>query len=396
MTFWHYSYKLPDTGVYMSETAKAIWGMLKRNPKVAANLVPSAIRGFVKKEGRKGKIGINSKHDVLFDFEYDNDGNPEFLDLYVKAQNAQWKSSDLPWDTDVDPMNPEFQIFPVEFLPEYNTELWEPEKAQELTYNNICWTLSQFLHGEQGALYAAAQTVEATPWLGAKFYGATQVQDEARHVEVFHKYLMTKLNKVYEIDDNLYTVIHSLTRTGDWDLKFLGMQIMIEGLALGAFGFIYRYSKEPLLKALLKNVIADEARHVHYGVAALRDFYTKEVSEKFRRNREDWAYEVAIMLRNRFLFLEVYYERYTHKISEKQWIDLIMHSPSTLEFRRILFSRLIPNLREIGLLTERIQPAYEKMGLMQYYNGVAADRLTQEDLLCEIPLTPNEKVKVPV
>src|SRR5207302_7082044 len=127
----------------------------------------------------------------------------------------------------------------------------------------------------------------------------TQVVDEGRHVEAFHTYLSKKLEKLYEINDNLYVVIDALMTDSRWDLKFLGMQIMIEGLALGAFGTIRQTVNEPLLKDLLKYVITDEARHVHFGVLALKRFYAGEISESEKRQREDWAFEVSLLLKNR-------------------------------------------------------------------------------------------------
>ena len=142
------------------------------------------------------------------------------------------------------------------------------------------WMLSQFLHGEQGALFAAAQVTEAVQFFDGKLYGATQVIDEGRHVEVFHRYLEDKLGKLYQINDNLFVIIDALMSDARWDMKFLGMQIMVEGLALGAFGTLYKLTKEPLLKELLKMVIQDEARHVHYGVLALREHITKELSRE--------------------------------------------------------------------------------------------------------------------
>src|SRR4029079_105606 len=161
-------------------------------------------------------------------------------------------------------------------------------------------------HGEQGALFAAAQVTESVPWLDAKLYGSTQVMDEGRHVEVFHTYLTQKLGKLYEIDDNLYVVIDALMTDARWDMKFLGMQIMIEGLALGAFGAIRQATGDPLLKTILRYVITDEARHVHYGVLALGKHYQHALDERERREREDWAFEVSLLLRNRFLGHELY------------------------------------------------------------------------------------------
>src|SRR5690606_7560912 len=142
-------------------------------------------------------------------------------------------------------------------------------------------------HGEQGALYAACQVTEAIHWMDGKLYGSTQVVDEGRHVEVFKRYLTTKLEKLYDINDNLYVIIDALMTDSRWDMKFLGMQIMIEGLALAAFGTLRQNTQEPLLRELLKRVITDEARHVHFGVVALEDYYRNHLSPSERRERED-------------------------------------------------------------------------------------------------------------
>ena len=359
-------------------------GMANRNIKVAFDLLPSAFSGFIMQDGKRKNINMKSNHDIHYDWSYSNFGNPEFMNLYKKAKKGQWDSDDLLWETDVDPMSLDIQIFPEKLLPMYEhasyKKLSEKEKGTML-HSVISWLLSNFLHGEQGALYAASMTVEATPWIGAKYYGSTQVMDEARHVEVFQKYLDTKLNKLYQINDNLFVIVHALTTSSEWDIKFLGMQIMIEGLALGAFGMLYKFTKEPLLKELLKNVIADEARHVHYGVEALRDYYTKEISNQKRMEREDWAFEVSKLLRDRFLFLEFYEEKFGHTMSRKEWIDTVVNSEIMGEFRRLLFSRLIPNLKAIGLLTNRIKPRYEELGLLRYENEKAADKITLNELL---------------
>src|SRR5690606_26423740 len=119
-----------------------------------------------------------------------------------------------------------------------------------------------------------------------KFYGATQVMDEARHLEVFLRYLDTKMQKSYQINDNLFVIIDDLMTDARWDIKFLGMQIMIEGLALGAFSTLHNNTREPLLRKLLQYVIQDEARHVHYGVLALREHFRDGLSDAERRERE--------------------------------------------------------------------------------------------------------------
>ena len=200
------------------------------------------------------------------------------------------------------------------------------------------------------------------------------------HVEVFHGYLSRKLEKTYQINDNLYVVIDALMRDPRWDMKFLGMQIMVEGLALGAFGVIRQVTREPLLKQILTYVISDEARHVHYGVLALQE-YISRLSERERREREDWVFEVSLFLRNRFLGHELYDEYYAHQMTRKAWDELVLNSMMMQEYRRMMFRRIIPNLKRIGLLSARIRPRYDELGLLQFESGKAAPELKAEDLL---------------
>jgi hypothetical protein len=201
---------------------------------------------------------------------------------------------------------------------------------------------------------------------------------------VFHRYLDEKMNRLYTVNDNLFTIIDALMTDSRWDMKFLGMQIMVEGLALGAFGTLYKLTKEPLLKQLLRNVIQDEARHVHYGVLALREHVSKELSESERREREDWAFEVSLLMRNRFMAFEVYEEWFEGTMSREEWKRFVMEVPGMQMFRQVMFTRLVPNLREIGLLTPRIMPHYERVGLARYFDGRAADSLTAEEMLNDL------------
>jgi hypothetical protein len=168
-------------------------------------------------------------------------------------------------------------------------------------------------------------------------------------------------------------------------VKFLGMQILIEGLALGAFGMIRRLTTDPVLRDVLKNVITDEARHVHFGVAALRRHYAEGIEEPARREREDWAFEVALLLRNRFLARELHGEFFGHEVSRAEWDRTILASPMMGLFRETMFRRIVPNLKAIGLLSDRIRPRYEREGLLRFENEKAAPDLTAEDLLAEDP-----------
>lgn len=375
--------RLRDTVDALAEAA-AVFAEI-RDPRVLRSLGPAGVRGLILQRGKQGVPSVMpANHAAYFDWTYPSD-QPEMAELYLRAKRGQWDGDDLPWHLDVDLENADASMFPLDFLDweageELGIKLTERERCRLVT-DIGSWSLSQFLHGEQGALYAAAQVTESVQFMDGKFYGATQVMDEARHVEVFSRYLETKVGKLYQINDNLFTIIDALMGDGRWDMKFLGMQIMVEGLALGAFGTMYHQTKEPLLKALLKNVIQDEARHVHYGVVALREHIGAHLDERERREREDWAFEVAMLMRNRFLAYEVYDEWFSHKLSRAKWRQFIGRSPGMEAFRTLMFSRLVPNLREIGLMTDRMLPHYERVGLMRYFDGRAADTVTAEELL---------------
>ncbi|MEZ4392686.1 MAG: ferritin-like domain-containing protein [Polyangiales bacterium] len=361
-----------------------------RDPRVLASLGPSGVRGLLLHRGKQGAPTTTaSRHATHFDWTYPDD-HAGMRDLYERAKRGQWVSEELPWRTDVDPLNTEVPLLPERFLDfealgELGVRLDRRERAM-MNHNVIAWLLSQFLHGEQGALFASAQVTEAVQFFDGKLYGATQVMDEGRHVEVFHRYLETKLGKLYQINDNLFVIIDALMTDPRWDMKFLGMQIMIEGLALGAFGTIYRTTREPLLRELLKRVIQDEARHVHYGVLALREHITRELTERERREREDWTFEVALLMRNRFMAYEIYDEHFAHRITRAQWRRYITSVPGMREFREVMFSRLMPNLREIGLLAPRMIPLYERAGMMKYARGRSADEITGEEMITELDL----------
>lgn len=356
--------------------------------KTISAMLPSVARGVILRQGRvQSSTEMYAGHPAHFDWEYKSEF-PEMRALYTRAKQHQWDSdTQLDWSTSVDPMNPERPLLPPNFwdgveFPSH-IKLSNKEK-QELTYCTCSWMLSQFLHGEQGALYAAAQVTESVQWMDGKLYGATQVMDEGRHVEVFHRYIDEKLNKLYVINDNLFVIIDALMTDSRWDMKFLGMQIMVEGLALGAFGTLYRWTREPLLKELLRYVIQDEARHVHFGVLALKEYFTKEISEAERREREDWAFEVALLMRNRFLAHEVYEEWFEGLVPRFTWNKLVDQIPMMQEFRTVMFSRLVPNLRDIGLLSERVMPYYERAGLLKYMHGASAAELDGETYIANL------------
>jgi hypothetical protein len=370
--------RLLETGPLIKDASKS------GNLAVLKSLLGPAWRGFIEQRGRaQGVTEMPVSYAARFDWHYLRD-RPALSKLYEAAKKSQWNAAaDLDWSTEVVFDDPERAPLPDRISPTYGHPCVKAMNARELEQGRrayIAWMLSQFLHGEQGALFAACQVTEAVPWLDGKLYGTTQVVDEGRHVEVFHTYLTRKIEKRYDINDNLYVVVDALISDARWDMKFLGMQIMIEGLALGAFGMVQQLTGDPLLRQLLRYVISDEARHVHFGVLALQEFM-HQLTEKERREREDWTFEVSLFLRNRFLAHELYDEFYGHAMTRRQWDELISSSQMMTTFRTAMFRRVIPNLKRIGLLTDRIRPHYEQLGLLQFEHGPAAPELTARELV---------------
>jgi hypothetical protein len=284
-------------------------------------------------------------------------------DLYDKAVRAQWISDDvLPWQSNVDldkPMGPE------NMMPLYGSDLvarMTERERHKLNVEVFSWTLSQFLHGEQGALLAAAQLVNSVRDLDSKLYSGSQVVDEARHVDVFNRYLHTKIGFGYPINPHLKTLLDMILKDSRWDMKFLGMQIMVEGLALAAFAMMRDHSEEPLLKALTAYVIGDEARHVAFGVLSLRDYY-REQPESVRREREDFVYEAARLMRDRFLFQEVWEK---HGLPVKQCMEVALNNQAQVLFRQMLFAKIVPAIKKMDLLSDRQRARFAELGILHF------------------------------
>jgi hypothetical protein len=295
-------------------------------------------------------------------------------DLYEKAKREQWNSTtQLAWDTEVDP---EGEIIPPGLNPlaEYPPFLKLNEKERRrLRHAQMALQLSQFLHGEQGALIVASQLVGGVPWIEAKYYAGSQTMDEARHVEVFSRYLRTKLEWEWPINDSLKELLDATIKDSRWDFKYLGMQVMIEGLAMAAFGNLFQLCQEPLLKELLRYVMRDESRHVAFGVLSLRNYYD-DMSASELADREDFIIYASELMKDRLIGKEIA-RAMGWPAEEVQRV--VLESPVGQLFRSMLFQRIVPNLKKLGLLTPRVREAYARMNLMQFedFDADAADRV---------------------
>src|ERR1700737_416263 len=246
---------------------------------------------------------------------------------------------------------------------------WTDAEWIKLGIESQNWTLSQFMHGEQGALICTARIVENVPGIDAKYYAATQVMDEARHVEVFARYLDTKLSGHYPINAHLRMLLDDIIADPRWDMTYLGMQIMVEGLALAAFGFIHQLTTEPLLKKLLRYVMSDEARHVAFGVLSLQEYY-QELSGAEIRERQEFAFEAAVRMRDRFLQQEVWDRM---GINVKEAVKLVMQAPDRQMFQALLFSKIVPNCKKLGLLDAGdgwLRNKFTELGVIQFEDWV--------------------------
>ncbi len=316
-----------------------------------------------------GESSVESELDTLltsFDTHYSwryGDLREGLRDLYEKAKREQWNGSeDLDWSIQVDP---ESEIIPPEFNPIQDYGPYRKLGAVEVARFNhaqLSWQLSQFLHGEQGALLTASQLVGAVPWVDAKYYAASQTLDEARHVEVFSRYLREKLEWEWPINPNLKQLLDLILLDSRWDLKYLGMQILVEGLAMAAFSNLYQLAREPLVKQLIHLVMRDEARHVAFGVLSLGDFYA-DMAESERRDREDFAIETCILMRDRLIGDEV---ADLMGFDREEVRGVILASPIMQQFRQLLFARVVPNLKRLGLLTPRVRSEFDRMGILRF------------------------------
>jgi hypothetical protein len=299
---------------------------------------------------------------TVFNWDYDS-GRDRLLNLYEKGKDKQWNAnSRIDWSQEVDLTNP--LGFPDHFVSIYGSPTWEKLDGRgraEVRHHLEAWRFSQFLHGEQGALICTAKIVQTVPDIDSKFYAATQVIDEARHVEVYSRYLREKIRMAYPINVHLKTLIEQGISDSRWDFTYLAMQVIIEGLALAAFGTIRDLATEPLGKAINAYVMQDEARHVAFGRLALRDYYPR-LTERERDEREQFAVEACYLMRDRFMGEEIW-ERLGFDVRES--VDYVRNSPFMAEYTKRLFTRIVPTIRDIGLWGSRIQKAFTDMGIIE-------------------------------
>ncbi len=314
---------------------------------------------------------------AIFTWDYEKGARPALNKLYEKAKTSQWNGNDLPWDTNVDVekmavdtagAEPDWSLHAAE-VADSPLSKWGSKEWIQWHVEQQNWVMSQFMHGEQGALLCTAKIVETVPWIDAKYYAATQVMDEARHVEVFARYLDTKCSGHYPLNSHLGLLLDDIIDDSRWDMTYLGMQIMVEGLALAAFGFMHAATQEPLLKQLLRYVMSDEARHVAFGILSLKEFYA-ELSDAELAERQEFAFEAALRMRDRLLAVEVWEKM---GVDPKVAIGTMRGDRLDDPFQVLLFSKIVPNCKKLGLLDANggwLRHRFGEIGVIQFEDWV--------------------------
>ena len=306
---------------------------------------------------------VDGQTTTSFTWEYE-DGSADLLRLYGKGKKQQWDAAErLDWSLEVDPDNP--MGLDDKTIAIYGTDLWNRLTDKERAHvrrNLQAHTLSQFMHGEQGALIATSKIVQTVPNIEAKFYAATQVMDEARHVEAYARLLHEKVKLAYPITRILALLLESTITDRRWDMTYLGMQVLIEGLALAAFQRIRDSAKNNLAASINAYVMQDEARHVTFGRMALREYYP-HLSDAERGEREEFTVEALYFMRDRFNQAEVWTRS---GLPVDELMKYAYESGAMQQFRSRLFTRIVPILKEIGLFGPKVQKALGDMGVMEY------------------------------
>lgn len=309
----------------------------------------------------RGTWDVPASGAARFSWEYDN-GRQRLLDLYQRGKDKQWDAAKrIDWDQTVCDAN--VTEAGDEFCPIYGSRQWDKlnqRERDELGHHLSSWLFSQFLHGEQGALTVAARIIESVPDIDSKFYAATQAMDEARHVELFSRFMTEKIGLFYPVNPDLAELLADALADSRWDMPYLGMQVLIEGLALAAFGVHRDIAKNQLVKQLLAYVMQDEARHVAFGRLALRDYYA-QLSSAELADREEFVVEGCYLMRNRFIAAEVW-ERLGYDVAE--CVEFTEQSPTQRAFRQLLFTRIVPCVKDIGLWGPKVRRAYADLGVL--------------------------------
>ncbi len=326
---------------------------------------------------------VKNNMDNLFVWDYSRP-NEQLNKIYDKALSSQWRASEIDWSIDVD--NEKViahdradlgQTRDDSFYDNSPLAKWGDKEWNDFGLETRRWMLSNFLHGEQAAMICAAKLIETAPNFDSKMFATTQALDEARHADVFSKYITDKTGGMYQSNWHFRQLVDLTIEDSRWDVTYLGMQLIIECLGLGIFGYMREITCEPLLKSILKGVMADEARHVAFGVISLKEIYG-ELSDAEMAERQEFALQSVVHLNNRLIQQEVY-ERMG--VSSKEITPILLKDPGQVMIRKMLLAKIVPNCSKLGLLDRNdkwLRKKFQDMGIIEFEDSVGE---TEEDFV---------------
>ena len=308
---------------------------------------------FTLESARADLVEVDAYVRSVLNWDYGS-RNTQTWSLYERSKVSQWNvSTDIDWSHDVrfgEPLSSALSAGVVPFAASPDSpvpkELWDTFR-----WEYQAWMVSQFLHGEQGALLTTARLVETVPDMESKTYAAAQVADEARHVEAYARYIDEKLGVRYPINPGLLVLLRDLLAEPRWDVIFLGMQVIVEGLALAATRVASTGFGDPIITSITKMIARDEARHISFGVVALNGLY-QDMMTKELREREEFLLEAIHLMSQRFLLREVWEKLALDPTAGARFAKT---DPLMVGFRQLLFHKVIHILRQLGLLTPKVR-----------------------------------------
>jgi hypothetical protein len=288
---------------------------------------------------------------------------PRLRALYQKAKSAQWNAdTDIDWSHEVNFGEPLPEVLSASHSPlSASVECPVPRSMwSDLKWAHHSWSVNQFLHGEQAGLLAVSRLMQTAPDPDAKLCAASQVADEARHVETYGRYVEV-LGDSYPINPALDSLMRNVITDDRWDIIYLGMQIIVEALALAVFQLENHSPQNPVIGRITELVARDEARHVAFGVLTLRDHYA-ELSAHERSEREEFIKESTLLMARRFRMEELW-ERLGADLPAA--ISYTLNDPHMVEHRRLVFTKIVSSLSKIGMFTPSVRAHFEDLQLIR-------------------------------
>jgi hypothetical protein len=284
--------------------------------------------------------------------------------LYEKGKRQQWNAStDLDWnsasrfgDDLADDSAFALACFDRSPLSQYGRPVWNAFR-----WEFHAWMISQFVPGEQAALLASARLVDVVPDPDARLCLATQVGDEARHVEVFGRYVRERVPAPYGVSASLAALLGESLRDRRWDMTVLGMHILVETMALAAFRLADWTFHDELARDICRRAALDEARHVSVGVLSLRPYYA-QLTDAERKEREEFLMEAAGLVRRRFQLEEIWQRM---DIDAARGVAFAQRSPLMVQYRQVICAKLVSSVINIGLMSERLHERFVGLDLLR-------------------------------